>query len=196
MVMKKLIKRILTEAVDTRLEKAVTILLRDYPNPMENLMGGIEYLKEIGFDDKEVGKIFQHYFKGVFANRPSLDTYYQVFDQIFQPDDIQLEYEIIYGVDEDGYEDIDKDVSDKTHMIFNKVDQYGDAEDYQIMNWYGVGYWGDTDQGRIMNNTKAPYLDIDNDYLMLLKSIFGSKWREPFKIWFEDRFDLKVKTIG
>jgi len=169
--MRQIIKRILTEVTNPKLEKVVTILLRKYPNPMEDLKGGIDYLKELGFDDKEVGKIFQHYFKGVFTNRPSSETYYQVFDKIFKIDKIKPQFEVVYDEDE-----------------------YGD--DYQLMNWYDVGYWGDTDQGRIMNNTKAPYLDIDSDYLMLLRSIFGSKWEEPFKKWFEERFDLKVKTIG
>jgi hypothetical protein len=193
MVMRNLIKRILIEGVELQLDKVINILLKKYPNPMEDIRGGMEYLKEIGFEDDEIGKVFKHYFK---TEKPSLKTYYQVFDGIFQPDDIQLEFETIYGVDEDGYEDIDKDTSDETHMIFNMVDQYGDAEDYQIMNWYGVGYWDDNEQGRIMNTTKAPYLDIDRDYLELLNVLFGSKWKGPFKIWFEDRFNLKVKTIG
>lgn len=195
MVMKKLIKRILTETTKSQLNinRVLEILLRDYPNFMEDIMGGIEYLKEIGFDDKAVGEVFRHYFK---TEKPSSETYYRVFDSIFKPDDIQLEYETIYGVDEDGYEDIDKNTSDETHMIFNKVDQYGDAKDYQIMNWYGVGYWDDNEQGRIMNTTKAPYLDIDSDYLDQLNVLFGTKWKEPFKRWFEMRFDLKVKTIG
>lgn len=192
MVMKKLIKRILTETTKSQLNinRVLEILLRDYPNPMENLMGGVEYLKEIGFDDDTIGKVLIQYFK---TEKPSSETYYQVFDEIFQPDDIQLEYEIIYNEDEYGNE---SEEVDETHMIFNKVDQYGDAEDYQIMNWYGVGYWDDNEQGHIMNTTKAPYLDIDRDYLDQLNILFGSKWKNPFKIWFEDRFDLKVKTIG
>jgi hypothetical protein len=191
MVMRNLIKKILTES--TKLDQVLEILVRKYPNPMEDIMGGIEYLKKIGFDNDEISKVFKHYFK---TEKPLSETYYQVFDGIFQPDDIQLEFETIYGVDEDGYEDIDKDTSDETHIIFNKVDQYGDAEDYQIMNWYGVGHWDDNEQGRIMNTTKTPYLDIDRDYLELLNVLFGSKWKGPFKIWFEDRFNLKVKTIG
>ena len=195
MVMRNLIKRILIEGVELQLDKVINILLKKYPNPMEDLMGGVEYLKEIGFEEDEIGKVFKHYFK---TEKPSSEIYYQVFDEIFQPDDIQLEYETIYGVDEDGYEDIDKDVSDETHMIFNKVDQDGDnyGDPYQIMNWYDVGYWDDNEQGRIMNTTKAPYLDIDRDYLDLLNVLFGVKWKGPFKKWFEDRFELKVKTIG
>lgn len=195
MVMRNLIKRILTETTKSHIDQVLEILLKKYPNPIEDLMGSVEYLKELGFEEDEISKIFKHYFK---TEKPLSETYYQVFDEIFQPDGIQLEYETIYGVDEDGYEDIDKDVSDETHMIFNKVDQDGDnyGDPYQIMNWYDVGYWDDNEQGRIMNTTKAPYLDIDRDYLDLLNVLFGTKWKGPFKKWFEDRFDLKVKTIG
>ena len=29
-----------------------------------------------------------------------------------------------------------------------------------------------------------------------LNSLFSSKWKNPFKIWFKQRFDEEVKTIG
>lgn len=193
--MKQLIKRILIEGVKLQLDKVINILLKKYPNPMEDIRGGMEYLKEIGFEDDEIGKVFKHYLKDKFANHPTLNIYYEIFDGIFQPDDIQLEFEVVYEDDEYGDE---IETEDQTHMIFNKVDQYGDnyGDPYQIMNWYDVGYWDDNDQGHIMNTTKAPYLDMERDYLDLLKTLFGVKWKEPFKKWFEDRFDLKVKTIG
>ena len=177
--MRQIIKRILTEG--TKLDQALEILLREYPNPMEDLMGGVKYLKELGFDDKEVEKIFQHYFKDLFANHPTLNIYFQVFDSIFRIDDLTSEFEIVYG------DEIEAE--DRTHMIFKLWDGDEDMDDYQVMNWYDVGYYLNT-------NIKAPNLDIDGDYLMLLKSIFGSKWVTPFKKWFEERFDLKVKTIG
>jgi hypothetical protein len=47
--MRQIIKRILTEG--TKLDQALEILLREYPNPMEDLMGGVKYLKELGFDE-------------------------------------------------------------------------------------------------------------------------------------------------
>lgn len=184
--MRQIIKRILTEG--TKLDQVLEILLRKYPNPMENLMGGVKYLKEIGFDDKEVSEVFRYYLKGMFANHPTLNIYFQVFDSIFRIDDLNSDFEVVYYDDEYGDE---IETEDQNHMIFNLwdvKDEYGDPT--QIMNWY------DNEHGRIMNNTKAPYLDIDSDYLMLLKSIFGSKWVTPFKKWFEERFDLKVKTIG
>lgn len=186
--MKQLIKRVLTES--RKLDKAVTILLREYPNPMEDIMGGVEYLKEIGFDDKEVGEVFRYYLKGMFANNPTLNIYFQVFDSIFRIDDLKSEFEVVYDDDEYGDE---IETEDQTHMIFNLWDvndEYGDPT--QVMNWYDVGYYLSTNTF----SNKAPYLDIDDDYLNLLQSLFGSKWKEPFKRWFEERFDLKVKTIG
>jgi|LakMenEpi03Aug12_release.lakeMendotaPanAssembly.Ray.scaffolds.fasta_scaffold00011_17 hypothetical protein len=194
MVMRNLIKRILKEGTEPQLDKIITILLKKYPNPMEDLMGGIKYLKEIGFDNEEVSKVFRYYLKGMFANHPTLNIYYQVFDSIFRIDDLKSEFEVVYDDDEYGDE---IETEDQNHMIFNLWDvndEYGDPT--QVMNWYDVGYWDDYGQGRIMNTTKAPYLDIDNDYLDILKTLFGVKWKGPFKKWFEDRFDLKVKTIG
>jgi hypothetical protein len=185
--MKDIIKRILTEGVELQLDKVITILLKKYPNPMEDLMGGVKYLKELGFDDKEVSEVFRYYLKGMFANHPTLNIYYQVFDSIFRIDDLKAEFEVVYDDDEYGDE---IETEDQNHMIFNLWDvndEYGDPT--QVMNWYDVGYY-------LSTNIKAPNLDIDGDYLNLLQSLFGSKWKEPFKRWFEMRFDLRVKTIG
>lgn len=181
--MKDIIKRVLTES--TKLDQTLEILIRQYPNPMEDLMGGVKYLKELGFDDKEVSKVFRYYLKGMFANHPTLNIYFQIFDSIFRIDDLRSEFEVVYDDDEYGDE---IETEDQTHMIFNLWDdEYGDPT--QVMNWYDVGYYLNT-------NIKAPNLDIDGDYLELLQLLFGTKWKEPFKRWFEMRFDLKVKTIG
>ena len=183
--MKQIIKRILSETTKSQLDQTLEILIRQYPNPMEDLMGGVKYLKELGFDDKEVSKVFRYYLKGMFVNHPTLNIYFQVFDSIFRIDDLKSEFEVVYYDDEYGDE---IETEDQTHMIFNLWDdEYGDPT--QVMNWYDVGYYLNT-------NIKTPNLDIDGDYLNLLQSLFGSKWKEPFKRWFEMRFDLKVKTIG
>ena len=181
--MKQIIKRILSETTKSHIDQVLEILLKKYPNPIEDLMGSVEYLKELGFDDKEISKVFRYYLKGMFANHPTLNIYFQVFDSIFRIDDLKSEFEIVYYDDEYGDE---IETEDQTHMIFNLWDdEYGDPT--QVMNWYDVGYYLNT-------NIKAPILEIDGDYLNLLQSI--SKWKEPFKRWFEMRFDLKVKTIG
>ena len=83
MVMRNLIKRILTETTKSHIDQVLEILLKKYPNPIEDLMGSVEYLKELGFEEDEISKIFKHYFK---TEKPLSETYYQVFDEIFQPD--------------------------------------------------------------------------------------------------------------
>lgn len=188
--MKNLIKRILSETTKSHIDQVLEILVRKYPNPMEDLMGGVKYLKELGFDDEEVSKVFRHYLKGMFANHPTLNIYFQVFDSIFRIDDLKSEFEVVYDDDEYGDE---IETEDQNHMIFNLWDvndEYGDPT--QVMNWYDVGYYLSTNTF----SNKAPWLDIDSDYLNLLQSLFNTKWKEPFKRWFEMRFDLRVKTIG
>ena len=187
--MKQIIKRILSETTKSQLDQTLEILIRQYPNPMEDLMGGVKYLKELGFDDKEVSKVFRYYLKGMFVNHPTLNIYFQVFDSIFRIDDLKAEFEIVYDDDEYGDE---IEAEDQNHMIFKLWGEDENDEPTQVMNWYDVGYYLRTDTF----SNKAPYLDINRDYLELLELLFGTKWKEPFKRWFEMRFDLKVKTIG
>ena len=43
---------------------------------------------------------------------------------------------------------------------------------------------------------QSPILEFDNSHLSSqLDGIFGDRWEEPFKIWFEDNFHFPVKTI-
>jgi hypothetical protein len=49
-------------------------------------------------------------------------------------------------------------------------------------------------KGSVKEN-QAPILEIHTYHRTTLNLLFGSDWKEPFKIWFEERFDREVNTI-
>jgi hypothetical protein len=46
------------------------------------------------------------------------------------------------------------------------------------------------------NIEDSPIVEFEDTYSSKqLDSIFGNRWEEPFKRWFEDKFHFPVKTI-
>jgi len=96
-----------------------------------------------------------------------------------------------YGYDDDGNE------------VDNAIEFYvGDFDDDDtIFRWYSEDYW-DVDYGSHTLNLQnkkdeSPILDVyDNNELIIgLIDTFGDLWKEPLIKWFEDKFDLPVKTL-
>lgn len=83
----------------------------------------------------------------------------------------------------------------------------GDYEDgwgeNVLFRWYDKDYWFDEDITKTSDDEKlkkhiedSPIVEFENSHLSnQLDSIFGNRWEEPFKRWFEDNFHLPVKTI-
>lgn len=83
----------------------------------------------------------------------------------------------------------------------------GDYEDgwgeNVLFRWYDKDYWFDEDITKTTDYEKlkkriedSPMVEFQNSHLSnQLDSIFGDRWEEPFKRWFEDNFHFPVKTI-
>jgi hypothetical protein len=75
-------------------------------------------------------------------------------------------------------------------------------EDDALFRWYGKDYFYSEEmqnQNKEMIDEwveKSPMLEFDNDGKKeQLDNLFGDRWHQPFKDWFQDNFDLPVKTI-
>ena len=78
-----------------------------------------------------------------------------------------------------------------------------------LFRWYDKDYWLDDESGLpatggyeydrnlLKNNIEdSPILEFEDTHSSKqLDSIFGDRWKEPFKRWFEDNFLFPVKTI-
>lgn len=176
--MRQIIKRILTES--TELDKMVKLLLKKYPNPIKDMIKGMEYLEELGFNDKEVMSMYKYHLKNELPNVMRIEDYFQVFDGLFQPETI--EYYFDRGVNDDNAEE--------DYIIYNNTTDEGDYNDIPVMELRTKDYF----KGSVKEN-QAPILEINTYHHDTLNLLFGSEWKEPFKIWFEERFDWEVNTI-
>lgn len=95
------------------------------------------------------------------------------------------------------------------------TDDYGDEVDYaalfylgdfgddeNLFRWYGEDYFYSEDMQNHNKEMidewieKSPMLEFDNNGKKeQLDNLFGDKWHQPFKDWFQQNFDLPIKTI-
>jgi hypothetical protein len=103
-------------------------------------------------------------------------------EETFNEDD---ELDWTYAEDLNGNED-------KNLIIFYRGDWEG--EDYSdiVFAYYAKDYF-DNSPANSHNRSQAPMLMVTKYYD--LNDMFAQHWIEPMKKWFEDKFNLPVKTI-
>jgi hypothetical protein len=97
-----------------------------------------------------------------------------------------------YGTDNDGNE-VDYAIS-----FYN-----GDYDDDDnLFRWYSEDYFYSEEMSHhnIMKTDewkeKSPMLEFDNNGKKeQLDNLYGDRWHKPFKDWFQQNFDLPIKTI-
>jgi len=117
---------------------------------------------------------------------------YQYLDSYLDPSEMDWVYGI--GFDEDGYEDIDKD--NENFLIFFKGEWSG--EDYTdiVFNYFDVDFYDENDPSHKPFRNQAPVLEIMGEYAEHLDNVFNEYWEEPMKKWFQDNFNLPVKSLS
>ena len=75
-------------------------------------------------------------------------------------------------------------------------------EDDNLFHWYGDDYWYSEEMSHhnkeMIDKWKeqSPMLSFnDTNTLNTLNGYFGDRWHQPFKDWFQDNFNLPIKTI-
>lgn len=123
----------------------------------------------------------------VIITESQLDNYViRTLDEMFPENEIHWMSPYEYD-DETGEEG-----EDECRALFYLGDY---EEDEYIFRWYDECYWNtDSWQGEIQAN-RSPIIDIDEPYNSRLYGMFGDHFKEPFKKWFTERFDLPVKSV-
>ena len=103
---------------------------------------------------------------------------YQYLDSYLKPNEINW----VYGPDEDNEE----------FLIFYKGGTWA-GEDYSdiVFNYFTVDYYDDESSFR----NRAPILEVMGEYGEYLDNMFDVYWEEPMKKWFENKFNLPVKSV-
>ena len=109
---------------------------------------------------------------------------FKYFYMIFNPEN--LRYVNFTDYDEDGNEYLEPD-----HYSFF----YSDSYEEEPFEYFGIKYYSEDPSDEPFKQ-RAPILSISYSYVEQLNDAFGNTWKTPMKLWFEDTFGLKVKTIS
>ena len=126
--------------------------------------------------------------KVIITESKLFNTIYDHIDETNDRNDIDW----VYGPNEEG-DDWQENPDDENFLIFFKGEWYGEDESDIIFNYFDVDYYDEHTVGTWRD--KAPILEVMGEYAEHLNSMFGNHWVEPMKKWFQDKFNLPVKTV-
>ena len=127
--------------------------------------------------------------KVLITENKLFDSIYSYIDGDFNKDDINW----VYGLNDvnDEYSEIEEN---KHLLIFFKGDWESEEDSNVIFYYLEVEYYSDEPSSKPFKDN-APILDVTGEYSEHLDSMFGNYWKEPMKKWFQDNFNLPVKTV-
>lgn len=127
--------------------------------------------------------------KIVITENKVFETIYNYINKTFDLNEIDWVYGLNF--DEDEYDYIE---DNENMLIFFKGDWDGEEDSDIVFYYLDVEYYSDEPSSKPFKND-APILDIKDKYAKHLDSMFGNHWKEPMKKWFQDNFNLPVKTV-
>ena len=120
------------------------------------------------------------------------NSIYNYIDETFNPNDMDWVYGL--GEDEDGYLDIDKE--NENFLIFFNGEWEGEEDSDSVFHYFDVDFYDKNDPSHKPFRDKTPILEVLGDYGRHLDIMFDNHWHEPMKKWFQDNFNLPVKTLS
>jgi hypothetical protein len=117
---------------------------------------------------------------------------YQYLDSYLNPSEMDWVYG--FGEDEDGYSDMD--IEDENFLIFYKGEYEGEENSDIVFNYFDVDFYDENDPSHKPFRNQAPVLEIMGEYAEHLDNVFNEYWEEPMKKWFQDNFNLPVKSLS
>ena len=117
---------------------------------------------------------------------------YQYLDSYLNPSEMDWVYG--FGEDEDGYSDMD--IEDENFLIFYKGEYEGEENSDIVFNYFDVNFYDENDPSHKPFRNQAPVLEIMGEYAEHLDNVFNEYWEEPMKKWFQDNFNLPVKSLS
>lgn len=85
-------------------------------------------------------------------------------------------------------DDTEEEWEDENRIEFY-IGDYGDED--TCFRWYDCNYFDEGSYAR----TICPTVSLEYEYENVLNGYFGDMWKEPFRKWFIENFELPVKTV-
>jgi len=125
--------------------------------------------------------------KVLITENKLFDSIYSYIDGDFNKDDIHW----TYGTSMEEWGD---NFEDENYLIFYNGDWEGEEDSDVIFYYLDVEYYSDEPSSKPFKDD-APILDVTGEYSEHLDTMFGNHWKGPMKKWFQDNFNLPVKTV-
>jgi hypothetical protein len=130
--------------------------------------------------------------KYIITENKVFDVIYRYFDKTFNPSEMDWVYGA--GEDEDGYVDIDRE--NENFLMFYKGDWQGEEDSDVVFHYFDVDFYNEDDPSHKPFRDQSPILEVIGEYGKHLDTMFDNHWEEPMKKWFQDNFNLPVKTVS
>lgn len=123
-----------------------------------------------------------------------LITENKLFDSIYSYIEGDLNKDDIHWTYGTSMEEWGDNFEDENYLIFYKGDWEGEEDSDVIFYYLDVEYYSDEPSSKPFKD-EAPILDVTGEYSEHLDTMFGNHWKGPMKKWFQDNFNLPVKTV-
>jgi hypothetical protein len=115
------------------------------------------------------------------------DTIIEYLNNIYDVSDINWTNPYDYD------DETDEEGENPNIIEFYRGDYEGTYDSDYVFMWYAPEHFPGPEN--ISWFEDAPILEIHENEGETLNAYFGDKWHEPFKRWFEENFELPIKTI-
>jgi hypothetical protein len=129
--------------------------------------------------------------KVIITENRVFDTIYRYLDKTFNTSEIDW----IYGLD-DSENEYDELEENENFIIFYNGDWQGEEDSDVVFHYFEVDFYNEDDPSHKPFRDKSPILEVIGEYGKHLDTMFGNHWHEPMKKWFQDNFNLPVKTLS
>lgn len=115
---------------------------------------------------------------------------YHYIDSYLNPNEMSW----VYGLDdaEDEYSETEEN---ENFLIFFNGDWDGEEDSDIVFHYFTVDYYSDAPSSQPWKE-RAPMLEVMGEYGDRLGNMFNEHWEEPMKKWFQDNFNLPVKSVS
>jgi hypothetical protein len=129
--------------------------------------------------------------KVIISENKLTNSIYNYIDETFNPN--QMDW--VYGPNEEG-DDWQENPENENFLMFYKGDYQGEYDSDVVFHYFDVDFYREDDPSHKPFRDKTPILEVLGEYGRHLDSMFDNHWHEPMKKWFQDNFNLPVKTLS
>jgi hypothetical protein len=119
------------------------------------------------------------------------NSIYNYIDKTFNPSEMDW----VYGPNEEG-DDWQENPENENFLMFYEGDWQGEEDSDVIFHYFDVDFYSEDDPSHKPFRDKSPILEVIGEYGKHLDEMFDNHWEEPMKKWFQDNFNLPVKTVS